>query len=303
MRLYFEYSSLARGAYKFCGGVPGNRKFYSESSENMKKVAAINDLSGFGRCSLTVALPIISSYGIQCCPLPTAVLSCHTGYETYFFDDYTDRMEKYFAEWQKLKLAFDCIYTGFLGSDRQIDIVLRFVKNFKKENTVLLVDPVMGDNGRIYSTYTHTMCEKMELLVSEADIITPNLTEACILSGSPYNKDMTEKQIAKIAEKLYSRGAKNVVITGLHRGELLGNYIYDGNGEMLLSANVPNPFSGTGDVFASVLCASVVNGVNLRSAVKKSAEFVYKAARHSYERGGDIKDGVDFEYVLALKLK
>ena len=137
----------------------------------MKKVAAINDLSGFGRCSITVALPVLSAHGVQCCPVPTAILSNHTGFGTYFFDDYSDKMMTYIDAWENLGLDFDCIYTGFLGSEKQIDIVENFIK--KSENSWVLVDPVMADDGEIYSTYTPVMCEKMKRLVSLADVVTP----------------------------------------------------------------------------------------------------------------------------------
>ena len=180
----------------------------------MKKVAAINDLSGFGRCSITVALPVLSAHGVQCCPVPTAILSNHTGFGTYFFDDYSDKMTPYIENWEKLGLEFDCIYTGFLGSEKQIDIVENFIK--KSAESMILVDPVMGDGGKIYSTYTNAMCEKMKRLVSLADVVTPNVTEACILAETEYKEHFTDEEIWSIAGKIHKIGAKNVAITGRH---------------------------------------------------------------------------------------
>jgi len=265
--------------------------------EKIKKVAAINDLSGYGKCSLTVALPILSAMGVQCCPLPTAILSNHTGYDSFFFDDYTDRMVKYFTEWEKLKLTFDCIYTGFLGSEKQIEIVENFISIFKKDN-ILLVDPVMGDNGRIYPTYTDEMCVKMKKLVSGADIVTPNLTEACILSDTKFKEHFNIDEIEEMAMKIHGLGAKQVVITGIKHNDIIGNYIYDGIGDICYAKNVPFQYSGTGDLFASLLCGYILSGYSLKISVRKSAHFVYKATLYSSETGIEHKNGVAFEKIL-----
>ena len=187
------------------------------------KVAAIHDLSGIGRCSLSVILPTLSALGIQVCPVPTAILSNHTGFGTYFFDDYTDKMTAYIENWEKLGLGFDCIYTGFLGSEKQIDIVEDFIK--KSKDSMILVDPVMGDGGKIYSTYTKQMCEKMKKLVSLADVVTPNVTEACILAGEEYKEKFTDDEVRVLAEKIHLLGAKQVVITGIHRGDKIANFV------------------------------------------------------------------------------
>ena len=144
-----------------------------------KKIAVINDMSGYGRCSLTVAIPILSAMGTQCCPVPTAILSNHTEFPVYFFDDYTDKMRDYIGKWKELGLEFDAISSGFLGSAEQIAIVLDFVESFGNDHTRIIIDPVMGDHGKLYATYTEEMCEEMKQLVSYADIVTPNMTEAC----------------------------------------------------------------------------------------------------------------------------
>ena len=154
---------------------------------NQKKIAAINAYTGFGRCSIAVELPVISALKVQCCPLPTSVLSNHTGFDSFYFEDFTDSMPAYIAEWKKLNLKFDGICSGFLGSHRQIKIVEDFFKTFKTDENIILVDPVMGDYGKLYSTYTTQTCTEMKKLVKYADILTPNLTEACILTDEEYD--------------------------------------------------------------------------------------------------------------------
>ena len=181
-----------------------------------KKIAVINDISGFGRCSITVTLPILSYLGVQCCPVPTAILSNHMGYLHYFIDDYTDRMEAYIENWRKLGLQFEGIMTGFLGSAEQIDIVKGFIRDFAKKDTLVIVDPVMGDHGKIYVTYTEEMCMEMKKLVALSDITTPNLTEACKLSDTPYKATGWRKQeLYAMAEKIASLGPAKVVVTGI----------------------------------------------------------------------------------------
>lgn len=151
------------------------------SHNHQKKIAVINDMSGFGRCSIAVELPVISAMKVQCCPLPTSIFSNHTGFESFFFDDYTDKMEDYMQEWVKLGLQFNGICTGFLGSARQIRIVEHFLSLFQTKDNITIIDPVMGDYGKMYPTYTQETCEEMKKLVTHADILTPNLTEGCIL--------------------------------------------------------------------------------------------------------------------------
>ena len=160
-----------------------------------KKIAVINDFCGFGRCSITASLPIISAMKIQCCPLPTSIFSNHTGFNSFFYTDYTESMPQYIDEWEKLSLSFNGILTGFLGSAEQIDIVKDFFKRFKKDDTVTVIDPVMGDYGKLYPTYTRKLADSMSSLVPFADILTPNLTEACILTGTEYKKNMGKTEL------------------------------------------------------------------------------------------------------------
>ena len=168
-----------------------------------KKIAVINDLSGYGRCSLTVAIPVLSAMGHQCCPIPTAILSNHTEFPVYFFDDYTEKMTTYTDKWKELGLSFDAIATGFLGSEAQIGIVMEIVQKLKAEKTFVVVDPVMGDHGHAYETYTPEMCEQMKELVCMADVVLPNVTECCILTDTPYREEnWTRKELLNMAMML-----------------------------------------------------------------------------------------------------
>ena len=180
------------------------------------RVAAIHDMSGFGRCSLTVAIPILSAMGVQCCPLPTAFLSTHTGgFEGFTFLDMTDEMSKVADHWASLGLTFQAVYSGFLGSERQIGVVENFICRFRGPDTVVVVDPVMGDYGRVYQTYTAAMCSGMARLAELADVITPNLTEAALLLGQPYEMlPAGEAGLREITERLSLGGRRSVVLTG-----------------------------------------------------------------------------------------
>ena len=180
------------------------------SHNHQKKIAVINDLSGFGRCSIAVALPLISHLGIQCCPLPTAIFSDHTGFDSFYVKDFTDSMAPYMAEWKKLDLEFEGILTGFLGSVRQIELVEQVLGEFTTQRTTVIVDPVMGDYGKLYATYTQELCQGIGRLVQYADILTPNLTEACILTGTPYQAHFTEAELLVLAQKLCDQGPEKV---------------------------------------------------------------------------------------------
>lgn len=270
-----------------------------------KRMAVVNDFSGFGRCSLTVSLPVVSAAGIECCALPTAVFSNHTGYPDYFFDDYTDKMELFLEKWRKLGLCFDGIYTGFLGSKRQIDIVKHFVEAFRSEETKVIVDPVMGDHGRLYATYTQEMCKEMKTLVCLADIITPNLTEACFLTDAPYRKAPWDREeLACLARRLCDMGAKKVVITGISRGEELTNFLYEQNGQVgdslctVSGLRAGGERAGTGDVFSSIIAADAVNGVDFRESVIRAGRFIARASRYSDEHHVPSQEGICFEPFL-----
>ena len=268
---------------------------------HQKKIAVINDFSGFGRCSIAVALPIISAMGIQCCPVPTSIFSNHTGFESFFFEDYTDRMQAYIDEWKKLGLEFRGISSGFLGSKEQIQIVIRFFREFRREDTIVVVDPVMGDYGKPYPTYTPQMCEEMKKLVTFADILTPNLTEACILTDTPYHADHWRmREIVALAEKLSALGPSKVVITGIPQGGFIANYCFEQGqpGKVRRTHKVGTQRSGTGDIFAAIVAADAVNGVPFQDSVRKASLFIKRCIERSIELDLPLTDGVCFEEVL-----
>lgn len=263
-----------------------------------KRIALINDLTGFGRCSLTVSLPILSVMGIECCPLPTAILSNHTGFDSYFLDDYTEKILPYFEEWQKLNLHFDGIYTGFLGSERQAACINQIFEVLP-DTVRIIVDPAMADNGKPYASCNAALCESMRMLVSHADVITPNLTEACILTDVDYTSHYDENFLKDICYRLRRLGAKNIVITGLESETHISNYIMtENNTAFVHSSRRPVLRAGTGDVFASVIAGNVINNVDLYTAVRQAAKFVEKAMELSDQMNIPPQQGVCFEYFL-----
>lgn len=270
------------------------------SHNRQKKIAVINDFSGFGRCSIAVSLPIISAMKVQCCPLPTSIFSNHTGFDSFFYTDYTEHMNAYMDEWKKLELRFDGILTGFLGSPEQIGIVKRFLELFKTKDNVTVIDPVMGDYGNLYSTYSPILAEQMSSLVPYADILTPNLTEACILTNTEYKADINEDGLTEICRKLSKMGPKKIVISGLERGDNLENFIFENGKEpqTVLEHKVGSFRSGTGDVFSSIVSADAVNGVDFADSVRHASSFVAKVLRRTVELCLPKTDGICFEEFL-----
>ena len=266
-----------------------------------KKIAVINDFCGFGRCSLTVSLPIISALKVQCCPVPTSVFSNHTAYDSFFYTDYTSNMDAYIEEWKKLGLTFDGILTGFLGSPEQTEIVRCFLEYFKKENTVTVVDPVMGDEGSLYTTYSPELAKQMKALLPYADILTPNLTEACILADVVYHTDMAEEELTAVCEKLSAMGPKKIVISGLEREGRLINFVYEaGKKPVEVAGPKIGPCrAGTGDVFSSIIAADAVNGADFLTSVRHAAVFIAKVLRRAMELDIPTTDGICFEEFLA----
>ncbi len=272
----------------------------NKNHNNQKKIAVINDISGFGRCSIAVELPIISALKVQCCPLPTSIFSNHTGFESFFFDDYTDKMTSYMNEWIKLDLKFNGICTGFLGSEKQIRIVEEFLSHFKTKENITIIDPVMGDYGKMYPTYTNETCMEMKKLVRYADILTPNLTEACILTDTQYHDNWSKKELDTLAEKLSSIGPEKIVITGIQQGKYVANFCYEKNkaSYMIRTVKVGTQRSGTGDIFTSIIAADAVNGVDFHTSVRKASIFIKKCILKSIELDIPLTDGVCFEELL-----
>ena len=273
------------------------------------RVAAIHDMSGFGRCSLTVAIPVLSAMGVQCCPLPTAFLSTHTGGFTGFtFLDMTEEMPKVAAHWQELDLRFHAIYSGFLASERQIGIVSDFIRTFRRSDTLVGIDPVMGDDGKAYQTYTSALCSGMTHLAELADVITPNLTEAAFLLGRPYDQlPQEEAGLQELVRELGLHGRRSVVLTGvsLSPGKT-GAMCFDAKTSRTETVQVDmiaHPLLGTGDIFASVLTGALVRGDTLFSAAAQAADFVRACAVHTAAQDLPLREGVDFEPMLGLLTK
>ena len=275
-----------------------------EDHNRQKKAAAINDFSSFGRCSLAVTLPILSALKVQCCPVPTAMFTNHTGFPSFAWTDNTDHMDDYIEQWTKLGLRFDAIATGFLGSHQQIDYVFRFLKAFRTPRTTVLVDPVMGDYGRLYATYDQTLAESMRAFLEVADILTPNLTEACVLANRPYNPTPSDAELTDLCAAL-ARHATRIVISGIPRGEDLVNFVWEKGKPPIahVERKVGGDRSGTGDVFSSVLLGDAVNGVSFAESVGRASRFVAKAVARSVEMGIPPHDGLAIEEVLSELLK
>lgn len=260
-----------------------------------KKIAVINDFCGFGRCSIAVALPIISALKIQCCPIPTSIFSNHTGYDSFYHTDFTKHMYDYIDEWKKLNLKFDAVLTGFIASVEQIEIVKYFFNSF--ENTIKIIDPVMGDNGNLYPTYSNDLAQKMKELVCFADILTPNLTEACILTNTKYNKNISNNELKLICDKLSALGPKRIVISCIERDEYIENFIYerDKKYQIIKEHKIYDCRSGTGDVFSSIIAADIVNNIDFASSVKHASAFVAKCLKTTNELNIPSTDGICFE--------
>lgn len=271
------------------------------SHNHQKKIAVINDFSGFGRCSIAVALPIISAMKIQCCPIPTSIFSNHTGFESFVWTDFTDHMQAYMDEWAKLDLRFNAICTGFLGSARQIELVKGFLQRFKTAETLAVIDPVMGDYGKLYPTYAVELAQKMVELLPYADILTPNLTEACILTNTPYREDFSLEDLDALCRKLSAQGPSRIVISGLPiAATRLGNYVWErGHCPLLIPVEkVGTSRSGSGDVFSAIIAADAVNGKPFVSSVRKAATFILKTIERTVEMGIPVTDGLCFEEYL-----
>lgn len=278
----------------------------------IKKVAVINDLSGFGKCSLTAAIPVLSVLGVQCCPLPTAVLTGQTGYEHYSCMDLTDMMPQYIERWRENEVHFDAVYSGYMTGASQLRHLEEFLSHFRERGTFLLVDPVMGDDGKVYRMYSPEMLEHMKALTRRADLITPNLTEACLLTGTNLNKTALYRKsesCLSFAEELgnmlrdAASRAQDVVITGIKCPDDPVPFIYNlavtENGTSLCRSHYFNrSFSGTGDLFASVLCGARMRGMNTVSAMRLAGSFLYHSIADTMNENIDRNDGVNFEKYL-----
>lgn len=274
----------------------------------MKRVAVINDLSGLGKCSLTASIPVLSVMQAQPCPIPTAVLTNQTGFDSFYCDDYTDKLDIFAEQWDKMGMTFDGIITGYFVSEEQINKVLSFIARFKKDNTKLFVDPVMGDGGSIYSTYTTALCKKVCSLALHADVITPNLTELCVLTGADYaqieaiaNDEEFLKRIEALAMSLVEKGVGAVIVTGLVRGANMYNGVFrKSHAHYCKTRSLAGRYSGTGDLFSAVICGASLRGDDLEKAVRLAAEFIERSVEDTLKYDIDPNYGVNFEKYLTM---
>lgn len=278
-----------------------------------KKIAVINDLSGFGRCSLTAAISVLSAMGVQACPLPTAILTAQTGYPSYYCDDYTDKMEYFRSEWEKMGQHFDGIYTGFVAGEAQIRQIFHFLETFRRPDTFLLVDPVMGDDGTPYPFYTSALLEQIHKLALQADIITPNLTELCLLTDTDYQSLMSKNNfsgliqtIQDMGQEFCRKGPKYVIVTGIRFHDSdgiqkMGNLLVDTNDSSLFSfPYIGGSYSGTGDLFASCIAGGCARRASLSSIIERAGEFLELALMDSVREQVPRNDGVNYEQFLSL---
>lgn len=269
------------------------------------RVAAVHDLSGFGRVSLSIVIPILTTMGVQVCPLPTAVLSTHTGgFENYKFIDLTEHLEEFIGHWAAVGVEFDCIYTGYLGSPLQIDIISRFIKDFHLEGQLVVIDPVMGDNGRLYASFDRAMVREMKNYIHLADIITPNLTEAAFLLDEPWPAAIGDPRLKEWLLALAAMGPRIVVITGVPSPspDMTWVVAYNSEDKRFWKVNcsyIPAHFPGTGDGFTSVLVGSLLRGDSLPNALDRAAQFILAAVRASYGYPYPQREGVLLEKVLS----
>lgn len=294
------------------------------------KVAVLNDLAGFGRCSLTAAISVLSAMGVQPCPLPTAILSAQTGFESYFFQDLTEQMGKITEEWKKADAQFDGIVTGFMSGHRQIGEVNRFLDLFHKDGAFLLVDPVLGDNGKRFPVFDGVFQEEMKQLVRRADIVTPNVTELCLLTEFDYHlvqevaetgdKEALFAVVAEAAGRLLDSGVSEVIVTGV----LFDEAKPDKTGTDLkkdpqaetrqkkvanltvtrermtasISSFIGTSYSGTGDLFASVVAGGKARGDCTEESVRLAGEMIERAIRDAVSLGISRKEGAEYEKYL-----
>ncbi len=275
--------------------------------QNSKKILVINDMAGIGRCSMSVALPMISACGVQACPLPTAIFSNHLGFDTHFKQDLTSAMIPYMDQLNALSISFDGIYCGFLSSATQMDYVQTYLKgNNCKDTKQILIDPVMGDHGSTYKSITKEFCEKMKLFISCATMITPNITEACILTNTPYKESgWSENELLKLSEHLHALGPNQIIITGMKEDGYFHNFVYESSRDYHLCITPIGGASrpGTGDLFASIISGLCIKGITLTSATQIASDFIALCTKGSEDALVPIKEGVIFESYLSYFIR
>ena len=272
----------------------------------MKKIVSIQDISALGKCSLTVALPIISAMGIECAVVPTAVLSTHTQFQGWTFHDLTDEMEPIADHWKSQGFAFDAIYTGYLGSARQVDIVKRYFRDFGA-GAKIIVDPAMADNGKLYAGFAPDFPQKMAELLDGADLVLPNLTEACFLLDKPYREEYDRAYIMDLLTGLLNKGAKVAALTGVSFEDgKLGVVSLDGETGAFseyYTDRLPVNFHGTGDIYSSTAVGALMNGMSVPDALALAADYTAECIRLTLKEENHSWYGVNFEQAVPFLLE
>ena len=277
---------------------------YERPEHYIPRVAAIHDLCGYGKCSLGVAIPVLSAAGCDVCPVPTGLFSNHTGYPDWYMHDTTEILNDYLDTWKKIDIDVDAIYSGFLGSDEQVEVIKSVYETYP--NALKVVDPVMADHGQVYPTYNDDLCQAMASLACETDILTPNLTEAAIILGEPIGEEwggtnIDDDEARRILNALLDLGAKYVVLKGIQRDDgIIRNFVGGKDMDIVEASNefLPYMLHGTGDLYASALLAAVMVGKNLEDAVKFAGNITHDAMIVSSKQPNFQDRGVNFESLL-----
>ncbi len=279
---------------------------YERNDSYIPRIAAVHDLCGYGKCSLGVAIPVLSAAGCDVCPVPTGLFSSHTAFPGWYMHDTTDILSDYLAAWQKIDVEIDAVYSGFLGAPEQVAIIRQIYQQFPE--AIRFVDPVMADHGKVYPTYTPELCEAMADLAKDADVLTPNLTEAAIILGEPIGDEwagtaISDDEAERMVRALLDLGAKNVVLKGIQReGEsVIRNFVGGASMDDIIEVEneyVPYMLHGTGDVYASCVLAGIMKGRSLVEAVAFAGNFVHDAMLVSAEQPHFMDRGVSFEPLL-----
>ena len=268
----------------------------------MKRIVTVQDISCVGKCSLTVALPIISAMGVEAAILPTAVLSTHTMFQNFTVKDLTDQIEPIADHWKKENFAFDAVYTGYLGSFEQIDLMKKFFEDFKTESNLLFVDPAMADNGKLYPAFDEAFAKHMATLCAKADIIVPNITEACFMTGMEYKSEYDESYAKEVLLRLSDLGAKISILTGVSFAEgktgVMGYDKEKNEFSYYEHDKLPKSFHGTGDIFSSTCVGAMMNGMDWKEAVKVAADYTAECIRLTLEDPAKPWYGVNFEQAI-----
>lgn len=276
-----------------------DKVLYQRNKSYIPRIAAVHDMCGYGKCSLGVAIPTLSAAGCDVCPVPTALFSSHTLYPTFTMHDTTEILPEYLKAWTEINVDIDAIYSGFLGSAEQVDIIKQLFTTYPK--ALRVVDPVMGDGGKIYPTYTPELCDAMKSLVDGTDLLTPNLTEASIITGIEYQgQEVSNDFVKKLMDALFELGAKNIVLKGIQRDGKMLNFVQSTGEELEYTEHTALPYllHGTGDLYASSLLAAVMAGKGLVESTRFAGQLVYDAMLITKDQPDYERRGVSFELVL-----